>query len=59
MGIDAGEDWIGVECDTRADSAGHKLSIHKWFGLITLRVQIFCLKLAFGHKKACRKRQAG
>ena len=23
VGIDAGEDWIGVECDTRADSAGH------------------------------------
>tara|TARA_B100001057_G_C22541336_1_gene829714 strand:- start:279 stop:458 length:180 start_codon:yes stop_codon:yes gene_type:complete len=59
VGIDAGEDWIGVERDTSGDFSDHKLLIHKCFGLTNLRVQIFCLKLAFGHKKTCRKRQAG
>ena len=41
VGIDAGEDWMGVERDASADSADHKFSIHKCFGSTNLREQIF------------------
>ena len=57
--MDADEDGIGVERDTSADYADHKFSINKCFWSTSLRVQDYCLKLTFGHKKICRKRQDG
>ena len=51
VGIDAGEDWMGVERDASADSADHKFSIHKCFGSTNLREQIFAWSGCLDTKK--------